>query len=209
MSEHQTNTPIPTQKGGCHETAARDLPSDRDRPLIERAIEAAKRGDNDGFGFIYARYSDDVYRFVRSIIGDEHEAEDVTQTVFLKLMHVIRKYEPETVPFAAWLMRVARNVAIDSLRKKRPLPCEEIRGQSAMDAVDENRHRLSELTEALAGLGEEQREVVLLRHLCGLTPGEVAAQLGKSEGAIHGLHHRGRRALQAQLRERGVPPVTR
>jgi RNA polymerase sigma-70 factor (ECF subfamily) len=186
-----------------------DLATDRDRSLIDGAIAAAKRGDNDGFRFIYATYADDVYRFVRSIIGDEHEAEDVTQAVFLKLMRVIHKYEPEAVPFAAWLMRVARNAAIDSMRARRSIPCEEVRGEGSADAVDENRRRLSELADALASVGEEQRQVLLLRHLCGLAPGEVAVRLGKSEGSIHGLHHRGRRAVQAQLRERGVAPNTR
>jgi RNA polymerase sigma-70 factor (ECF subfamily) len=61
----------------------------------------------------------------------------------------------------------------------------------------------------MAGVQRKQREVVLLRQVCGLAPGEIAARLGKSEGAIHGLHHRGRRAVQAGLRERGAVPVTR
>jgi RNA polymerase sigma-70 factor (ECF subfamily) len=176
---------------------------------VDRAVAQAKRGDHEGIRFIYSTYSNDVFRFVRSIIGDEHEAEDVTQTVFLKLMRVIAKYQRGTVPFTAWLMRVARNAAIDHLRERRPVPCEEIRGQSTHDDIDVNLERLIELRAAMAGLQDEQREVVLLRHVHGLAPGEIAERLGKSEGAVHGLHHRGRRAVQARLRERGLAPVTR
>ena len=56
-----------------------------------------------------------------------HEAEDVTQHVFAKLMTVIGKYEPRDVPFSAWILRVARNVAIDHMRQRRAIPCEEVR----------------------------------------------------------------------------------
>ena len=190
-------------------TEATNARSERDRALVDRAVAQAKRGDHEGIRFIYATYSGDVFRFVRSIVGDEHDAEDVTQTVFLKLMRVISKYERGTVPFTAWLMRVARNAAIDHLRERRPVPCEEIHGQSSSDAIDDNLQRLIELREAVGSLQDEQREVVLLRHVHGLAPGEIASRLGKSEGAVHGLHHRGRRAVQAQLRERGMAPVTR
>jgi RNA polymerase sigma-70 factor (ECF subfamily) len=197
------------ERNAAEKGAARESAVDRDRALVDRAVARAKRGDREGIRFIYATYSGDVFRFVRSIVGDEHEAEDVTQTVFLKLIRVIEKYERGTVPFTAWLMRVARNAAIDHLRERRPVPCEEIHGRSTLDAIDDNLQRLIEFREAIAGLQGEQREVVVLRHIHGLAPGEIASRLGKSEGAVHGLHHRGRRAVQARLRERGMAPVTR
>jgi RNA polymerase sigma-70 factor (ECF subfamily) len=62
--------------------------------------------------------------------------------------------------------------------------------------------------EALAALPEDQRTVVVLRHLVGLTPGEIAERLGRSENSIHGLHHRGRRAAQQELRRLECGPVT-
>jgi RNA polymerase sigma-70 factor (ECF subfamily) len=207
VGEHRTGAPAGGRHNG-HGEAGKQR-TDRDRELVDRAIAQAKRGDHEGIRFIYVTYSKDVFRFVRSIVGDEHEAEDVTQTVFLKLMRVIGKYQRGTVPFTAWLMRVARNAAIDHLRERRPIPCEEIRGQSTQDDIDVNLERLMELRAAMAGLQDEQREVVLLRHVHGLAPGEIASRLGKSEGAVHGLHHRGRRAVQARLRERGMAPVTR
>jgi RNA polymerase sigma-70 factor (ECF subfamily) len=188
--------------------SAADSDSDRDRRQIDRAVAQAKAGDSEGIRFLYARFSSDVYRFVRSIVGDEHDAEDVTQTVFLKLICAIHRYKREAVPFAAWLIRVARNAAIDHLRERRAVPCEEIR-TTTPDPQDGNAERLSDIKEAMAGVQGEQRQVVLLRQVCGLAPGEIAVRLGKSEGAVHGLHHRGRRTAQARLRERGAQPVTR
>src|SRR6185437_6682374 len=98
----------------------------------------------------------------------------------------------------------------DHLRARRCVPCEEIRdearGASASSAGALTRSR--ELREALAALPSEQREVLILRHLAGLSPPEIAARTGRSEGSIHGLHHRGRRALQADLRSRGLAPAT-
>ena len=201
-------TSPPARRDGDGASKAASLRSDRERLLVDRAIAEAKRGDSEGIRFLYVHYSDDVYRFVRSIVHDELEAEDVTQTVFLKLISVIGKYRREAVPFPAWLIRVARNAAIDHLRERRPLPCEEVR-LSTPDPFDGNEQRLSDLKDAIAGLQQDQREVVVLRQVCGLAPGEIAARLGKSEGAIHSLHHRGRRELQARLRERGAAPVTR
>ena len=64
------------------------------------------------------------------------------------------------------------------------------------------------LHEALAALPDEQRSVVVLRHVVGLTPGEIASAIGRSESSIHGLHHRGRRALQAELTSRDSAPST-
>ena len=63
----------------------------------------------------------------RRIVRDEYEAEDVTQHVFAKLMKILHKYEPRGVPFAAWILRVARNVAVDHMRARRAIPCEEVR----------------------------------------------------------------------------------
>src|SRR3712207_9030032 len=65
--------------------------------------------------------------YVTSIVRDEHEAEDITQHVFTKLLTVLPRYEQREVPFSAWILRVARNVAVDHLRTRRPTPTEEPR----------------------------------------------------------------------------------
>ncbi len=68
--------------------------------------------------------------------------------------------------------------------------------------------RVETVRAALATLPDEQRQVVILRHVVGLTPGEIADRLGRTESSIHGLHHRGRRALREQLAELDIVPST-
>ena len=157
--------------------------------------------------FLYVRFADDVRRYVQSIVRDCIAAEDITQNVFAKLITAIHKYERRDIPFAAWILRVARNVALDHMRARRQIPFEEIR--TTDEGVEEtNFDRLNSLRDALHRLPEDQREVLVLRHIGGLSPGEIAERLGKTEASIHGLHHRGRSALQQALRELDAVPVT-
>jgi RNA polymerase sigma-70 factor (ECF subfamily) len=173
--------------------------------VVAQAVARAKDGDQEAIRFLYLRYVDNVYGYVRSIVRDDFEAEDVTQHVFTKLLTVLPKYEQRGVPFAAWILRVARNVAVDHMRLRRAIPCEEVRElEPDLDTGDD--HAIT-LREALATLPEDQREVIVLRHVVGLTPGEIAGQMGKTEPSIHGLHHRGRGALRAVLTERDCAPA--
>jgi RNA polymerase sigma-70 factor (ECF subfamily) len=171
------------------------------------AVARAKEGDRDALQFLYVRYSNNIYGYVRSIVRDEHEAEDVTQHVFAKLMTSLVKYDDRGVPFFAWLLRLARNVAIDHLRANRLTPTEEVIDPDASCGADLD--RAETVREALATLPDEQRQVVFLRHVVGLTPGEIADRMGRSESSIHGLHHRGRRALQRELTRLDSTPLTR
>jgi RNA polymerase sigma-70 factor (ECF subfamily) len=191
---------------GFHARPAGEM-NDRD-PAIARAVARAKSGDMDAVRFLYLRYKDNVYGYVLSILRDAHEAEDVTQAVFMKLMSVIHKYEPRQVPFTAWILRVARNVAIDSLRQRRSVPCEEVI-ESSRPADDSSHDRRSGLEQALETLPEDQRNVVMLRHLVGLSPGEIAHRMGRTESSIHGLHHRARVALRRELIRAECAPTTR
>jgi RNA polymerase sigma-70 factor (ECF subfamily) len=177
-----------------------------DSDLTRRAVTRAKAGDSEGLHYLYVRYADDVLRYVTGFIRDHHEAEDITQNVFAKLMKAINKYEEREVPFDAWILRVARNAALDYLRAKRAIPTEEVRltdTGAAEIAVDRGRA----LRQALESLPEDQREVLVLRHIAGLSPMEIADTLDKSESSVHGLHHRGRRSLRANLIELGAAPV--
>ena len=177
-----------------------------DTLLVREATRRAKEGDMDGIRFLYARFADDVCGYVRSIVQHEQDAEDITQNVFAKLVTAIHKYEPREVPFAAWILRVSRNAALDHLRARRQIPFEEVRtDDGGHEEVGFERSQC--LRDALLRLPAEQREVLVLRHLAGLTPMEIAERLGKTEGSIHGLHHRGRGALKQALVEMHAAPV--
>ena len=167
----------------------------------------AKQGERDGVRFLYACYADNVYGYVRTIVRNHHDAEDVTQQVFTKLMIALPTYEERRVPFAAWLLRIARNAAVDAVRMRRTMPVEEVFGHDQAVCEEASEHALS-LRAAIAMLPPDQREVVVLRHVVGLTPLEIAAQLGRSNSSVYGLHHRGRRALRAELERRESVPHT-
>jgi RNA polymerase sigma-70 factor, ECF subfamily len=174
--------------------------------FLGRAIARAKQGDTDALHFLYVRYADDVYGVANSIVGDSYAAEDITQNVFGRLMTAIQRYQQRNVPFAAWLLRVTRNAAFDHMRARRQIPVEEVRvddhGSEQLEL-----ERSQSLHEALSRLPEDQREVVVLRHVAGLTPVEIARVLGKTEGSVNGLHHRGRGALKEALRELDAAPL--
>ncbi len=176
--------------------------------LVSQAVKRAQVGDREALGFLYARYADNIHGYVRSIVHDDHEAEDITQQVFAKLIRVIGKYEEREVPFFAWILRVARNVAVDHIRQQRLIPVEEVRTSDAGWGDPAGGGRMRDLTDALARLPRDQCEVLVLRHFAGLSPPEIAERTGRSEGSIHGLHHRGRRALRADLETHGMAPVT-
>jgi len=173
-----------------------------------RAIARAQQGDREALRYLYIRYADNVYSYVATILRDHHEAEDVTQQVFAKLIAVLDRYEDRGTPFLSWLLRLARNAAIDQVRARRALPVAEPLEQASERSSGGDRDRLETLRSALSTLPEDQREIIVLRHLAGLAPAEIAARLHRTESAVHGLHHRGRRALRAELERQGAAPVT-
>ncbi len=184
-------------------TLAADSPAEDRR--LNRAIACAKAGDREAVRYLYCRYADNVYGYVCSIVRNEHDAEDVTQNVFAKLMTSITKYEQRQVPFSAWILRVARNAALDHLRQQRSIPVAEVR---SADEADERPDVGDAVREALGALPPTQRQVVLLRHLVGLSPSEIAERTGRTEASVHGMHHRGRARLREALTSVDVAPST-
>jgi RNA polymerase sigma-70 factor, ECF subfamily len=179
------------------------------RRLTRQAIRRAGRGDRDALRDLYVRYEAPVHRQVLAIVRDEQEAQDVTQRVFVKLMSDLPQYEEQRGDFSAWLLRVARNLAIDEVRRRRTVPASDVGQRPESRSDHATLERTQALREALAALSNEQREVVVLRHLAGMGPRQIAARLSKTEAAVHALHHRGRTAMRASLLRADVYPVTR
>jgi RNA polymerase sigma-70 factor (ECF subfamily) len=178
-----------------------------DDTLLVKAIAGVQQGDPDALHLLYVRYAEDVRSHVQGIVRDIHDAEDITHDVFAKLVSAMGSYKQTEAPFAAWILRVARNAALDHVRRRRLIPCGEVRpGRDRPQITDPERSRC--LRAAFERLPSEQRQVVLLRHIAGLSPGEIAERLEKTEGSVHCLHHRGRGALQTSLLELDTAPVT-
>jgi RNA polymerase sigma-70 factor, ECF subfamily len=181
---------------------------EKEQSRAEAAMARMAVGDRQAMADIYARYSHGIYGYIRSIVLDGHEAEDLTQQVFVKLMTAARGSSPVCVDFSAWLLRVARNTALDSLRRtKRTRLLDPHQWSPAVAAPDHEARR--SLEDALSSLSAGQRDVLILRDLIGLTPHEAAERLGKSDGAVHMLHHRARRAARERLAGSGGGPSTR
>jgi RNA polymerase sigma-70 factor, ECF subfamily len=166
--------------------------------IVRRLVARAKAGDNDAMRELYVRLAPGVHAYVTRIVLDRDDAEDVTQQIFAKLLTALPKYEPRVVPFSAWILRVAHNAAIDHVRARRAVPFAEVRSVEQADH-DLSWERGHDLRAALETLPVEQRDVIVMRFILGLSPREIAERIGRSEDAVHGLQHRGRRALRAEL----------
>jgi RNA polymerase sigma-70 factor (ECF subfamily) len=167
-------------------------------------VAQAKRGNSAALAEIYERHHGAVFRYVFYRVGDEATAEDLTATVFVRVVESIDRYVHRGRPLLAWLYTIARNAVIDHHRKAGPpdaLPLDE-RLLEADDDVDEELDKAltrRRLTVALSHLTEDQRQVIVLKFVEGLSNEDVATMLGKTVGAVKALQHRALAALHRLL----------
>lgn len=176
--------------------------------LIRRAAERARSGDKEALRFLYLRFSGAVYSYVSSILEDPHAAEDITQTVFSRLSMRLQRYKPTDAQFATWIARVAHNAAIDYMRAQRMVPTEEVHAPDTSHE-DVSKERLDALRHALKTLPDDQREVMVLRFVVGMSASEIGQRLGRTEPAVHALQHKGRRQLRSELVRLNAAPTVR
>jgi RNA polymerase sigma-70 factor (ECF subfamily) len=167
--------------------------------LIQRAQAGDPAAGEAALSDLYERYRVSVYRYLYYRVGDEQAAEDLTSEVFLRMLHALPGYRPQSVTFKAWLFQIARNLAIDHYRKMgkdRMAELEEglMDDSAPVEASVEQGLTHQMLRRALGKLSEEQRDVLILRFVTGMPIAEAARTLHKSEDAVKGLQ---RRALQA------------
>lgn len=181
----------------------------RRRPDVDPSVIAsAARGDTVAFGQIYAQIAPRVRRYVRTIIWNPWDAEDVTQDAFVKILTGIGHYDPARGTFSAWSLRVARNTAIDHMRAHRGrIPCAEIDDRAPVD--DTGRWCGESLRLVLGDLNQNQREVLVLRALAGFEPSEIAGYANVTRGSINTLYHRASLAARDRLRAIDAAPCTR
>jgi RNA polymerase sigma-70 factor (ECF subfamily) len=172
-----------------------------------RAIGRARRGDPDALSCLYRQYAPGVFAYVRRMLRNDYDAQDITQQVFVKLATSLDKYDSRRADFAAWVLRMAHNTAVDHLRKHRlTLLTDPGEVPPEVDESDPDDGR--SLREAFRALSAAQRDVLLLREVVGLTPGEVAERLGKTQAAVNTCHHRARLAAVRSLTSLGSTPAT-
>jgi RNA polymerase sigma-70 factor (ECF subfamily) len=174
---------------------------DEMRELVERA----QGGDRSALEELYLRHFDRVYSYLHMSVGNRHDAEDLTMKTFVRMLESIGRFRWRSVPFSAWLFRIAHNLAMDHFRAaRRWQPEEEVpepddrQESSAEEEAIESISRASML-ELIDSLSPDQKQVLTLKFVFCFSNAEAATILGKTEGAVKSLQHRALASLQRQI----------
>jgi len=181
--------------------ATKELESRRVRQLVDLAQE----GDKGALEELYLIHFDRIYSYLHMTVGNRHDAEDLTNQTFIRMLESIDRFTWRSVPFSAWLFRIAHNLAMDHFRAGRRWQAESDPPEdtttpepSAEDAAFHalGRERMLGMIEGLSG---DQRQVLTLKYAFDFSNAEVAAILGKTEGAVKALQHRAFATLHRSL----------
>ncbi|MGW8428722.1 RNA polymerase sigma factor SigW [Peribacillus simplex] len=182
--------------------------------LIKERINQVLKGDHNAFGEIVEIYKDKVFQICFRMLGNRQEAEDLAQEAFVRAYVNIRSFNIQ-MKFSTWLYRIATNLCIDRLRKKKPdyyLDAEvagteglNMYSQIASDmAKPEEEVESLELQETIQveimKLPEKYRSVIVLKYIEELSLKEISDILDLPVGTVKTRIHRGREALRKQLR---------
>ena len=167
-------------------------------------VSRARQGEQEAFAQLYEIHFERIYRYIIVWIGNRAEAEDMTQQVFVKAYESIPSFRWKGIPFSAWLFRIAHNLVVDYLRKKKKRPAMSLEesllvGEGDPVAETERKMDIEQLAAATERLTVAQREVISLRFAGGLSIAEVARVMGKSQGAVKALQHSAIIALRKLL----------
>jgi RNA polymerase sigma factor (sigma-70 family) len=167
-------------------------------------------GVEEAITTLVTRYTEPLYKFIVRLVGDRHEADDLTQEAFMKMWKSLGRFDLER-PFKTWLFTIARNVAVDYLRKKKPLIFSRLSKSEEdthfedtladeMPLADEhlaNKMQVQAVSLALEELSLDERSIILLREQDEFSFDEIATIVGRPMNTVKSRY---RRAL-AKLRE--------
>jgi RNA polymerase sigma factor (sigma-70 family) len=180
-------------------TPRRVLKMHSDAALAERF----RAGDQEAFAVLYERHRACVLAVCIGVLGSRHDAEDAAQDAFAALAVALRTSPPREV--RAWLARVARNAAIDVIRRRRAVPSGDEDLESQAPTNTEVRAELESVLAGLRELPESQRTALLMRELGGHSYQEIGDLLALDETAVRGLIARGRIGLRAHREATEMP----
>ncbi len=166
----------------------------------ERLLIQAAQRDPARFAELYDANLARVYAYVAGRVHDRCEAEDVTSEVFRQALANLGRFEWRGVPFAAWLFRIARNEIADRAKRaarEQGAPADEP-GEDLEPAL-ERIEELGRLYEQVRQLPANQRRVIEMRFAQEKSIREIAAELGRSEGAVKQLQFRAVRSLRESM----------
>ncbi len=181
---------------------------------IASLIPACQRGDAGAVDRLYDLYADRIYRYVLARTGEAQAAEDLTADVFVRVIQHVHRFRLDAgrpaASVSAWLYRIAGNLVADYHRVRRRRPAVSLDDEApftltAAEPWQQAAHNeaLTRLAAALEQLTEDQRSVVIGKFGEGMSNAQVAAWLGKTEGAVEALQHRALRTLCRLLNVKG------
>lgn len=178
-------------------------------------IKRCQEGDQEAFGQLVTMYENKILNYCYRMLGDRTDAEDATQEVFVKLYRFIGSFTGQSA-FSTWLYKIASNVCLDFLRKNKRHTVDTVslhqqnaegeefllniedKGRTPYESAQMNEAQRA-LFAALSQLNEEQRKVVVLRDVEGLSYEEIAAVTGLATGTVKSRINRARQALKKLL----------
>jgi len=190
----------------------------------EEVAEGVRSGDPDAVGAVYVVLADRLLGYLTARVRDRSAAEDLLELTFVELLQKGRTIRGGPASIKVWLFRAAHFNALDHLRRVTRRAEEFSDDIASLERIDlspgpeeiaESAETTRRVRAAMAHLSEEQRQVLLLRYVAGLTAPEAGAVLNKSDGAVRSLQHRGERSLARLLSDQfpdraaapSAPPV--
>lgn len=172
-----------------------------EKALVERA-----KTDPAAFGVLYECYIDKIYNYIYYRVGNQHDAEDLTERTFHRALDHIGRYVDRGAPFSAWLYRIAHNLVANWHRdqsRRKFIPLEEIKlraqRRDGPDQMAEKKEEKDELLAVIRRLPPDRQQLLILKFVEGMSNAEIGKLMGRSEGAIKSLYHRTLLALREML----------
>jgi RNA polymerase sigma-70 factor (ECF subfamily) len=178
-------------------------------PFSETIAQGVREGDPDALAAVYRALIGPLTGYLHAQVLDRQLAEDLASETFLELVHSCRTISGGPFEIRGWLYRAARHNLIDQRRYRARRPVDVVEtvpdGQDHGPSTDDlAADGMAAVRAALSGLSPDQAQVLTLRFLGGLSAPEVATILGKTEGAVRALQHRGVAAMARLLEDPGV-----
>ncbi|MBF0501438.1 MAG: sigma-70 family RNA polymerase sigma factor [Candidatus Riflebacteria bacterium] len=180
--------------------------------VVQSLVESAKKGDLQAFESLVRKYQGMVFRYLFHFIGNEGEAEDITQETFLMVFRKLHLHNSDQ-PFTSWMMRIARNLAISNHRKNVPTPIDPAKAAVAIRDITAGpeyevlmKEDADDVHLSLQRLSEEFREVLILRYILDIPLQDVADLLELPEGTAKSRVFKARNALRDILSRKGTDP---
>lgn len=177
-----------------------------DNQILE-LVEKAQKGDKDAFGELYDHYADALYKYIYFRVPHA-EAEDLLETIFLRVWENLHQYNKEKASFKSWIFRISHNLIVDFYRLQKGV--EELTDIYKDERVERNPVYLTEnvlnsgiLYKAFKKLKKSYSQYLVLRFVNDLSNAEISTIMKKSEGSLRIIQFRALRALKKILEEMG------